>query len=147
MRIQYVKQYILASSDQKSIRDKLYAGLINFAEPENMKSINTLLNNYVITDKQMNGILLALDVIKINIHKRINSTKEALGDLELPEHAGGFSLVLRPKEFMQVIFDGFDLHLQRVEELRNVLLIETRDDEDEEYVTKSGTFVLDFERL
>lgn len=143
MRIQYVKQYILASSDQKRIRDMIYAGLINFAEPENMKSVNTLLNDRIITDRQMSGILLALDVMKVNINKRINTTKESLGDLALPEHAGGFSLVLRPKEFMEVIFEGYDLHLKRVEEVRNILLVETRDDEEEEYNTKSGTFVLE----
>jgi len=145
MRIQYVKQYILASSDQKRIRDMIYAGLINFAEPENMKSINILLNDRVITDRQMGGILMTLDVMKININKRVNQTKESLSDLELPEYSSGFSLVLRPKEFMEVIFEGYDLHLRRVEEVRNILLVETRDDEEEEYATKSGTFVIDFE--
>ena len=142
MRIQYVKQYILSDSDHRRIKQMIYAGLINFAEPENMKSINTLLNDRVITDKQMNGILLTLDVIKINVNKRINNTKEALGDLELPEHAGGFSLVLRPKEFMEVIFDGFNLHLKHIKEVRNILLVEVRDEEEEEV-----NFELNFETV
>lgn len=131
MKTIYTKTFQFSASDHKIKHDLTVITVSGFALPEESKLVNTLLNDRVITEKQMDGILVML----ADVEQRVSAKREQLKteyDIEnLPEQAPPNSIILRPKEFFNFMLENYDLHIARVKELAGHLVTETRDDEDD----------------
>jgi len=130
MKITYVKHYNLSDSDHSSIKKLVRMGLINFAQLDETKLINTLSNDRIVTQGQMLKILKLLSDIKDRIKAKIKEA-ESHDIKNMPEHSGGFSMVLRPREFMNIVVEGYSRQLKNVDEVRSILLTETKDEDEE----------------
>lgn len=149
MKIIYEKQFKLSSADRIRIGKLVHLSVLNFIDKEhntgnkrqqNSKSsdhnrlCNMLQYEAIINEKIMNKIFLMLAYVKDEINKRINLITEEYPIDSLPEKASPNSLIVRPKEMVANMLDGYRLHLMNVDEIINILKTENDnfDEEDEE---------------
>lgn len=124
MRTRIVKEYILSKSDQRVIAEIANLAVSNHVPHEDKKLYNILINESVYTEPLMKSIVDFLNRIEIIIRAKIAEIKTEAEMIDLPENAGKYSLILRPKEFIELIISNYRMQVAGVMKIKFILITE-----------------------
>lgn len=131
MRTRTVKEYILSKTDQRVIAEIANLAISNHVPNEDIKLYNILMNESVYTEPLMASILLFLSKIELAIRTKLAGIKTEAEEMNIPVNADNYSLVLRPKEFIEMIISNYRMQLAGINQIRKILTTEVEPDENE----------------
>lgn len=128
-----IKIFNFSQSEHNRINDLMGMTIINNIKDSEMKSHNILANDRKIDEIQMDKILEMLSNVRSRIQDKIDGLKKDYEVDKLPEHMGesSHSLVLRPREFIKTILENYEIQQRNIDEIVEILMIETQPDEED----------------
>ncbi len=142
MQIIFTKQFRLSQSERTLIHDLTYnmfpyLELLDkgVKEPKDRKEIKVYHRLYgkenLYSEDDIIKIKHVIDKIISHIQERIIDCKEGR-DTSPEGDAGGFALVVNPKDFFKMMIDNYESQIKGLNQIMSILLTETESLDDDE---------------
>lgn len=135
MRSEVIQQFILSSGDVHALTSLVHIAVEPHVDHNNeaeKKLVNVLLNERIYPQSLMTKTLDFLELTKTRINSKLETINQEIDIDNLPEITPN-SIILRPKEFMNVIVENYQQQTKNVNQIIEILTVESFDEEEIEY--------------